>query len=314
MSRKKRGVRCPKPRPGYKEVSYWQSSAYNEWLFDVILDEMIQLATSRIEWYGLPATCDERYLEYTLLYEGRATLAKAPTGTGLRKAGAVYSLKVGGGSALTMYGIPSQWRAIGSNGTNFPVNSKTGVIVYDNSSHRPIMDRLVIYAREIADIYRTRQINRLHSKIPWLLKVDQDHVNDAVNLFSNVAGNEPATIVERSFSEFVSLEAVDLKSPYLGEELDAAERSAWNRVYATLGISNVTAKAERMIEDEVLAQDEPASLLALDPLITRRYAAERINQLFDLEIEPIWRKDYTSRNFDIAHDIEKRMEVLSNVA
>lgn len=314
MARKKRGANCPKPRPGYRETSYWQSDAYNQWLFDIILDEMIQLATTRIEWHNLPATCDERYLEYTLLYEGRATLAKAPTGTGLRTAGAIYSLKVGGGAALTMYGVPSQWRAIGSNGTNFPVNSKTGVIVYDNSSHHPIMDRLVIYAREIADIYRTRQINRLHSKIPWLLKVDQDHVNDAVNLFANVAGNEPATIVERNFGEFVTLEAVNLGSTYLGEELDAAERSAWNRVYATLGISNVTAKAERMIEDEVLAQDEPASLLALDPLVSRRTAAERANQLFGLDLLPVWRRDYTGSNFNVAHDIEKRMEVLSNVA
>lgn len=314
MSRKK-GRKPPRPRPGYKEVPYWQSAAYNEWLYETMLDELMTLAINRFRWEGLPKTCDARFMEQSLLLEGRATFARSPTKTALRAKGAIYSLKFGGGHALTMYGIPSRWRAIGLNGTNFPVDYKTGVIIYDNMLHIAPMPKLVIYARELADIYRTRQINRLHTKVPWLLKVDQDHVQDAVQLFANVAGNEPATIVDKSFSNFVALEAIELNSPYLGTELDAAERSAWNRAYTALGISNVTAKAERMIEDEVIAQDEPASLLAYDPLRVRREAIERGVDVFGDEFKDVrvyWAQDYESSNFEVEHDIEKRMEVMKN--
>ena len=315
MSRSK-GRNTPRPRPGYKEIPYWQSAAYNEWLYETMLDECMTLALNRFRWEGLPRTCDQRYLETALLTEGRATFARSPTKTNLRSKGAIYSLKYGGGHALTMYGIPSRWRAIGSNGTNFPVSYKTGVIVYDNLLHIAPMSKLVIYARELADIYRTRQINRLHQKVPWLLKTDQDHQLDAVNLFANVAGNEPVTIVDKNFSQFTTIEKIDLQSPYIGEQLDSAERTAWNRIYTALGIKNVSPKAERMIEDEVIAQDEPASLLAQDPIRARRFAIEEGSRVFGSEFDSVavyWSEDYESSNFNVEHDTEKRMEALKNV-
>ena len=257
MSRKKQARSSPNPRPrrGYSEIPYWQSAAYNRQLYQTMLDECVALAMNRFEWVGLPPTCDARYLERTLLFEGRATLAAAPTDTtsGLRAKGSIYSLKVGGGSAINMYGVPTQWRAVGDNGTSFPVNGRTGAIVYDSQTRVPTYLRLVKYAHELADIYRTRQINRLHQKVPFLIETDQDHVNDAVNLYANMSGNEPATIVDRTFSDFTRLNVVQLGVPFLGEELDAQERTLWNRIYTSLGISNVPAKAERMIEEEVLS-------------------------------------------------------------
>lgn len=322
MSRKKQACSSPNPRPrrGYSEIPYWQSAAYNRQLFQIMLDECVALAMNRFEWVGLPPTCDARYLERTLLFEGRATLAAAPTNTtsGLRAKGSIYSLKVGGGSAINMYGVPTQWRAVGDNGTSFPVNGRTGAIIYDSQTRVPTYLRLVKYAHELADIYRTRQINRLHQKVPFLIETDQDHVNDAVNLYANMSGNEPATIVDRSFSDFTRLNVVQLGVPFLGEELDAQERTLWNRIYTSLGISNVPAKAERMIEEEVLSQDEPSSLLAIDPLSARRDGlvwADRAfarNPRWPKNAGVYWKQDYQSRNFNVLTDIENRMEVLKD--
>ena len=314
MSRTKRGTTLPKGHPKYKEAPYWQSAAYNDWLYDVMLEECMQLALTRFEWRNMPPTVDTRYLELALLEEGRATLAIAPSATDHRIKGAVYSLRIGGGPGLDMYGDPTSWRAVGANGTNFEVTARSGEIVYDNSLKIPMSARLAIYARELADIYRTRQINRLHQKVPVLIKTDQDHVEAATQLYANAAGNEPATIVDDSFSNYITLEAIKVDAPWLGGELDAQERSLWNRVYTSLGISNVPVKAERMIEDEVTSASEPASLMALDCLRMRREALDRFNRRFRTDYGPVvWRQDFLGDNDAIARSIEKRMEVLSNV-
>ena len=70
MSKGRRGYKGPrKYRPG-AQPTYWQTEAYNQQLFTMFQSDLIELALSRFRWVNLPETCNERFLEWTLLTEG----------------------------------------------------------------------------------------------------------------------------------------------------------------------------------------------------------------------------------------------------
>lgn len=93
--------------------------------------------------------------------------------------------------------------------------------------------------------------------------------------------------------------------PYIGEELTAAEQNVWNRIYTLLGISNITFKTERMIEDEVRSMSEPAGMLAASGIIERRHSAEVLSRLFGLDVSVIWRHDNESENANLLSNIKE---------
>lgn len=61
---------------GKNDARYWQSAAYNQELALIYEDWLMGLALSRFRWEGLPDTCDARYLEWTLMTNGVATIAR----------------------------------------------------------------------------------------------------------------------------------------------------------------------------------------------------------------------------------------------
>lgn len=77
---------------------------YNQELALIYEDWIMGLALSRFRWEGLPETCNERYLEWTLLTEGVATIAK--------NAGVWYSLQAIQQGQPNKYDLPQRWRAM----------------------------------------------------------------------------------------------------------------------------------------------------------------------------------------------------------
>ena len=80
-----------------------------------------------------------------------------------------------------------------------------------------------------------------------------------------------------------------------------------------LGINNLPFKAERQIEDEVESQNEPADLMALNPLECRREACKKLNYRFsdylEKPINVVWRQDNMSDNYNIMNNMKKRIEL-----
>ena len=54
---------------------YFQSAAFNIRVYEMYRQWLISLALNRFKWLNLPASCDERYLEWCLFFNGMATLA-----------------------------------------------------------------------------------------------------------------------------------------------------------------------------------------------------------------------------------------------
>ena len=104
---------------------------------------------------------------------------------------------------------------------------------------------------------------------------------------------------------------LDMNQPYIGAELTAAEQNVWNRIYTMLGISSVTFKTERMIEDEVDSLSEPTRMQALSGLVERRRAADRLNKAFGMDVHVVWRKDTESDNINTLASIQDTAKLIS---
>ena len=57
---------------------YWQTFGYSRKLYRILMNQVEELALNRFRWVGLPAGCDERYLEWCLLHFGMATISHRP--------------------------------------------------------------------------------------------------------------------------------------------------------------------------------------------------------------------------------------------
>lgn len=276
---------------------YWQTANYNNRIYLMIRDDIINLALSRFRWVNLPETCNERYLENALLMDGCATIAQ-PIGSG-----SFLSLNAISYGPPNMYGEPKKWFARGDGGrTRFMVTNDNGVFIYDNLTRYPLMTKIDLWAREIADIIRVKQINRFHQRIPLLITGAQERVFDMTNLLKQVTQGELAIITTDGISD-IDVKAQPTEIPFIGEALQSEYENTWNNVYKMLGIDNLPFKAERRIEDEVTSTKEPTELAALSPLESRRNAAEKLNRRFGTNIEVVWRHDNISDNYDVISNL-----------
>lgn len=294
--------------PNTSEV-YWQSAAYNERVYYGIRNIIENIALARFRWVNLPDTCDARYLERTLYWHGIATIA-APSkdAAELNKFLSLQCIMQGGPN---IYGNPSKWLCMGDNGSQFKANPRTGYYCYDNMTRKPLTPLLDIYARELADIIRTQQIDRMHLKTPYILKAPRGMELTVLNVLKQLLGGEPAIVGNDALSN-VDIDVVDMKTEFHGQQLTAAEANVWNKIYTALGIANLTFKAERQIEDEVRAFKAPTDLMALAPLECRRVMCERLNERFGLNIGVVWNVDFESNNFNATHDIDTAAKLFDN--
>lgn len=294
-------------RNGCLPKNYVQSIDLNERLYMYYRNLITQMAMSRYRWINLPKTCDERYLELQLLLNGMATIAFPK-----KMEGTFMSLQVCGNGRPNMYDIPSQWEALGQNGTRFTCDNTNGVIVYDNATRYPLMEGIDLYARELAQIRLVKRTNRFHQQMPFILKGDQTKRQDMVNLFRNVANGEPA-ILATSGIEQIEYEVLTTGVEYKEHEIAEDELFVWNQVFFMLGSPNLPFKAERQTEDEISAQERPATLVSLNSLNERRKAADKLTERFgdmlEAPIRVVWAQDNFSKNWNLLHDVQAMFEV-----
>ena len=281
---------------------YWESAEYNTRLFMMFRSEILAMALNRFKWINLPKTCDERYLELTLIMQGQASIAYPQ-----KQRGVFYSTQLAQTGRPNIYDNPIKWRAIGNNGFRFNADWSSGVCIWDNRVRYPLLEKINIWARELCDIVRTEQMNRMHQKMPYIFIVPQEMEQQALNVYKQVAGGEPA-IIGYTGLETLRPETWNTEVDFLGTELGEAYVNIWSRIYHSLGIANPTFKSERMIEDEVKSQNEPSMFIRLDCLNCRNQAADYLNTHFPeylggKDVHVVWAYDHQSENYNYMHDL-----------
>lgn len=253
---------------------YGMSAAQTENVvqFDEVFFRMVNLCVNRFEWKGLPESCNERALEITLFFYGKALFAKDPDFGYIN----VPFLTDG---TPNMYYEYTKRRGF-SFDYNRSFDETDSVIVRNTPMMTPTFLTAEIYANQIADVQRTIQVHTNTLKRPFLMRADEREKTSIVNVFKKVLDNEPL-IMGTKFADNDNFNVLDLKLECYLPELWESLGSWWSAFYTALGINSTPyEKKERLITEEVTSNDEVNDLNLNSMLESRRRAAEEANELF----------------------------------
>lgn len=285
--------------------NFWQSGSWNARTFRMYRDWLCGIACNRIKWIGLPETCNERYLELALLREGVACIARHPK---LKK---FYSTRVMLSSPPNVYDDYTKFVSIGQNGWQFPASDKTGVIVWNNRERLPIINAIDLFARRLTLFDRIIDANLNAQRNPIIITGSQEQTNAITQMVKQVQGGEPV-IAGFKGMENINIDALNLSVPFISENIEMVKEQVFQQFYTFIGIQNTPRKAERMIEEEVSGFMEPIQMRKLDALTARREAADKLNEMFDLNIKVVWNSDIITSNYDVQNDIKLQEEFGEN--
>lgn len=282
-----------------KNKPFWISEYDNRLSFVHYFERLEELAVSMFEWVNLPDIIDERYLELSLFNYGQVVffedsgLAESPNDRGF----AALRCTVNGG--FNVYGVPKDRVAIGYNGYTHTCNIDNSVIIYNNYLRQPSRVIMEYYARRLADLERTIDINAKAQKTPILLLCDEATKLSVQTVYEKYDGNQPVIFGYKGLDKG-SFETLNTDAPYVGDKLYNLKMQIWNEALTELGISNINVtKKERMISDEVTRNMGGIIASRYSRLEMRRKACKDINKMFGTDIDCRFREDYRELDDEI---------------
>ena len=287
----------------FNEPNYFQSGDYYRRSATLFETWIMQLAINRFRWVGLPDTCNERILEWSLHTHGSAAICRP---SDANEPPVFLSLPSVHDGRLTAYGDPTAWRVNGVSGdVHFASDWNNGAWVWYSKSRFSPYNAIQLFARKLAHMSRTEDINLYHQQTPMTIVVPDKMKRDAENVFKQISGGEPAIIANKTF-ENMDISAINTGVEYIGDALYMAQHNVWNSIYRYLGIEHLAfEKGERIIQEEARGNTYPTNLMLLDCLDARREACDYLNRTFGWECGIYFNNDFESYNFNFVNDIER---------
>jgi hypothetical protein len=250
----------------------------NDSTYLMYYQRLTDYALSMFEWEGLPDSINKRFLELTILYQGRAVFFQDPNLGYL-------AMPVNYGGVINYYHEPTSYQAY-SIDYQKDLNLDTGVIIWNNFSRTSIMPIIQEYARRLYQVERAMDVNIQTQKFPVVFLTDESQRLTFQNLMEQYDGNEPFIFGNKQGFNSDSVQALQTGIPFVADKLMEYKHNLWNEAMTFLGIGNAKQdKKERLVEAEVSSNDEQIQSSRFVMLQARQYACEQINQMFpDLNI------------------------------
>jgi hypothetical protein len=248
-----------------------------------------EIACARFKWIGLPDSVDQRFLEMTLFYRG---LSIFYFDTDYDR---YMALRGTAGGKINMYDNPTAFTVIGNTMVNKTLGAKDCVPIWANTMRLPDHDIAMLYATRMADLDRTIEIDLLAMRHPYILLADDNEKQSILNAFRQVQEGQPVIVGTTALGD-----ALDNKAKLLDMNLDKevvinlqlVKSKMWNECMTFLGINNANQdKRERLVVSEVSANNSQVLMARNVALGARRYAAEQINQKYNLAVKVEWNID-----------------------
>lgn len=249
------------------------------------------LAETQFEWTGLPPSVSARYLERRLFEDGRALFFKDPDMGYL----ALGCTRNGG---LNVYNEATQYCA---HGTTYTANydADNCVLIRNNYDEESTRVMAILYAGRLYEAERTMDINVKAQKTPKFLAGTEKQRLTLLNIWKQWTGNEPLILVDKNMDPD-SLRSIDMTAPYVSDKLMIYKHNVLNDYCTRLGLNNAnTDKKERLITDEVDANNQLITLSLNIRLAPRQDACKLINALYGLNVSVDIRKNMIPEPIEI---------------
>lgn len=271
---------------GRRKRTFFEDSAMlNNRTYLQYIEHLTELSISMFDYENLPDSVDWRFLELTLFEKGQALWFKDEV------MGNIVTMFASNGP-FNIYRVPINRHAYAVNGYQNDLDENNSVIIYNNLIRTNSVLDVKMYARRLYNLDRAIDVNANAQKTPVLIVCDQEQRLTMMNLYKEFDGNAPVVFGDKAL-DLSALKVLRTDAPFVADKLFALKNQTWNEALTRLGISNVAfQKKERMVSDEVVRSQGGTVASRYSRLEARRQAIEKINDMFNLDIEVNFREDF----------------------
>ena len=274
-----------------KRTAFDTSAMDNNFTYMQYYERLLNIALSVFEWKNVPDTVDTRWLELSLLRDGKAVFFED-------EVLGYLALRVAVGGPLNVYNIPINRRAFGNNDYQKQLTSEDSVLIYNNLAHTNNVLDLRMYAQRLYNFDRIIDVNANAQKTPILITCDEPQRLTLKNIYMQYDGNQPVIYGDKGLSPNTEFRVLKTDEPYICDKIQQLKSQYWNEILMFLGIGNVgMSKRERMITSEVNASQGGTIASRFSRLEARRNACKEINNMFGLDLWCDFREDFQMNDF-----------------
>ena len=267
------------------------SKKLNDMTYTDYLLRLTLLARSIFKWNNLPPGINEKWIEKYLFYYGSCVFFDHP------ELGFVVAKCTE--NNLNHYDEPVSITPIFSN-CSFKtpikslINNKECVLIRNNDISLPTDYTLKLFALRLTEIQRTIDVNISAQKTPVIVTCSEKQKQSLKQVVNQKDDNE-ITIYGDPNLDVNGITALKVDAPVVFDKLQQQKHTLWNECMTFLGVNNANMdKRERLVDDEVQANNEQIELSASIMLKARQSACEQINKLFGTKISVELRKPVTA--------------------
>lgn len=252
----------------------------NDRVFDDYYKRLMLIARSVFKWEGLEELgIDEKWIERYLFSEGQCMFFKDP------EFGLMVTKLTSSGD-LNHYDEPTYVRPVATRymkAKNYKVG-KECVIIRNNDICRPTASTILLYAMKLTNIDRTIDVNVHAQKTPLIIRCPQGQKMTLKQVITKRDDNEFVIYGDKGL-DVESIEVLKTDAPIVFDKLELQKHMVWNECLTFLGINNSNQdKRERLVTNEVEANNEMIEVSFNMMLKAREKACEEINKLFGTKI------------------------------
>lgn len=272
-------IRRVPPKDAFRDAILMNTETYVDYL-----ERMKKIALSMFEWQNLPQSCNARFLEMCLFYNGQAALLYDDD------YGYINTMAADGGY-INIYGLPTeiqcysyrfnQRRSLYMTDTG-EEKGKECILVMNNYERVPTCSTVNLFAYRLAEAQRTADVNIKAQRTPVLITTDQKQYFTLKKMYEEYDGNTPAIFADKNVITPDALKALKTDAPFIAQDIMDYKREIWNEFLTYMGISNLSEKRERMISNEVDSNNELVNLNLQALLIPRKEACKQFNEKYGL--------------------------------
>ena len=242
------------------------------------------IARSVFKWNNLPNSIDEKWIERYLFTEGKCVFFND------KELGLMVTKTADFGN-LNPYDEPVNVMPFATNYTGSELaNGEECVIIRNNDLMLPTTPTIELFALRLAEISRTIDININGQKTPYVILCSDKQKLSMKHLYSQLTGNEPVIFGDKNL-DIDNVKVLNTNTPIVFDKLQIQKHAIWNECMTFLGVNNANMdKRERLVADEVSANDEQIDICADVMLKARERACEEINRIFGLNVSVERRK------------------------
>jgi len=240
------------------------------------------IVNNLFEWEGLPNNMESRWIENYLFSDGQCVFFKDPV-MGFMVAGIAQD------GGVNCYNDPTTLTPVAVNyvysGNEPLTNGENCFLIRNNALRLPEFAVVRYYAFKLSNIDRAIDVNIEANKTPIIVKCSDRQRLSLKQAINQRKDNEPVIWTDDKSDINGMVETMSLNPPMVFKDLQVQKHMILNEFFTDIGVNNANMdKRERMVANEVEANNEQVKACEDVLLRSREEACKQINRIFGLNI------------------------------